>query len=102
GLFDLRYFNNNKSEVPTVCNAAFKINRSPDVLELANQTKIHGYINGEMTERSAFVKDIKGFPIIKIKKGGTAIISTMSIDKSVTDPMAGRLFTNMINDLLVN
>lgn len=102
GLFDIRYFNNNKTEVPTVCNAAFKINRSKDVIELANQTKIHGYIHGEMKERSEYVKTIKGFPILRINKGGSAIISTMNLEKSVTDPIAGRLFTNMINNLLVN
>nr|WP_315146426.1 glycoside hydrolase family 2 TIM barrel-domain containing protein [uncultured Flavobacterium sp.] len=102
GLFDVRYFNNNKTEIPTVCNAAFKINREPNVIELANQTKIHGYINGEMMERSTYVKTIKGFPILRINKGGAAIISTMNIEKSITDPIAGRLLTNMINDLLVN
>jgi hypothetical protein len=102
GLFDLRYFNNNKSEVPTVCNAAFKVKRSPDVVELANQTKIHGYINGEMLARSEYVKTIKGFPIIRINKGGSAIISTMSLEKSLSDPIAGRLFINMINALINN
>jgi beta-galactosidase len=102
GLFDLRYFNNNKTEIPTVCNAALKINRSKEVVELANQTKIHGYINGEMKDRSEYVKTIKGFSILRINKGGSAIISTMSHDKATTDPIAGRLLTNMINDLLVN
>ncbi|MGL2993351.1 glycoside hydrolase family 2 protein [Flavobacterium sp. TSSA_36] len=100
GLFDVRYFNNNKNELPTVCNAAFKINRSPEVLELANQTKIHGYINGDMLERSNYVKTIKGFPLVKINKGGQAILSAMHLDKSETDPIAGRLLANMIQDLL--
>ena len=102
GLFDIRYFNNNKREIPTVCNAAFKINRSPNVIELANQTKIHGYINGAMAERSEYVKTIKGFPLLKINSGGSAIISTMNLEKSVTDPIAGRLFTNIINEQLNN
>ncbi len=64
------YFNNNKSEVPTVCEIAFKVNRDAQVVELANQTKIHGYINGDMLTRSDYVKTIKGFPIIRINKGG--------------------------------
>jgi hypothetical protein len=42
GIFDIRYFNNNKTEEPKVCNDAFKINRSANVIELVNQTKIHG------------------------------------------------------------
>jgi hypothetical protein len=39
GYFDIRYFNNNKSEIPTVCKMAFKINRSPEVVELAIKPK---------------------------------------------------------------
>jgi hypothetical protein len=35
-------------------------------------------------------------------KGGSAIISGMRTEKSATDPIAGRLFINMINDLLEN
>jgi hypothetical protein len=100
GLFDLRYFNNNKPEIPVVCEVAFKVKRDKNVLELASQTKIHGYINGEMLTRSEYVKTIKGFPIIRINKGGTAIVSAMNVDKSITDPIAGRLFINMINELV--
>ncbi|MHC1705710.1 MAG: glycoside hydrolase family 2 protein [Tenuifilaceae bacterium] len=100
GLLDLRYFNNNKTEIPTVCEVAFRVNRDKNVVELANQTKIHGYIVGEMLERSDFVKSIKGFPIIRINKGGSAIISGMRHEKSITDPIAGRLLVNMINALL--
>lgn len=102
GLFDIRYFNNNKTDIPTVCNMAFKINRNPNVLELANQTKIHGYIIGEMMERSEYVKTIKGFSIIRINKGGSAIVSGMNLEKATTDPIAGRLFVNMINSLINN
>ncbi|MGB4415853.1 MAG: sugar-binding domain-containing protein [Paludibacter sp.] len=99
-LLELRYFNNNQREIPTVCHSAFKINRNVNVEELANQTKIHGYIEGEMDVRSAYVKTIKGFPILKITEGkGTALISSMAHEKTVTDPVAGRLLTNMINEI---
>jgi hypothetical protein len=37
---------------------------------------------------------------VKIKEGGTAIFSTMSLEKAVTDPIAGKLLSNMIDDLL--
>jgi hypothetical protein len=102
GYFDIRYFNNNKTDIPTVCNAAFSINRHANVLELANQTKIHGYINGEMQQRSDYVKSIKGFSILRINQGGSAIVSGMQLEKATTDPIAGRLLVNMINDLIVN
>lgn len=98
---ELRYFNNNKREIPTVCYASMKVNRHPNVTELANQTKIHGYINGEMDQRSEYVKTIKGFPLLEIKDGnGAVLISTMATDKAATDPIAARLLANMISYFL--
>jgi hypothetical protein len=94
---DLRYFNNNKREVPTVCYAALKINRNEHVIELANQIKIHGYIDGDMAQRLASIQRIKGFPLVEIRENGSALISTMATDKSLTDPVAGKLLINMIN-----
>lgn len=99
-LLELRYFNDNKRELPLVCHAAFQVNRGPNVMELANQTKIHGYINGDMEERSEYVKTIKGFPLLEIKDGGSALISTMAVEKGNTDPVAAKLLTNMIRHLL--
>jgi hypothetical protein len=87
--------------IPTVCSAALQVNRSENLEELANHTKIHGYINGDMAKRMEYMKTIKGFPIVKIKEGkGEALISTMVHEKSLTDPIAARLLTNMINATL--
>ncbi|MDR0413621.1 MAG: glycoside hydrolase family 2, partial [Dysgonamonadaceae bacterium] len=96
-LLELRYFNNNRREIPVVCRTALHLNRNEKVEELANQTKIHGYINGDMEQRSNYVKTIKAFPIVKITEGkGEALVSTMAHDKALTDPVAARLLANMI------
>ncbi len=100
GLLELRYFNNNKREIPIVCHAAMKVIRNANVIELANQTKIHGYINGEMDARSEYVKTIKGFTLLEIKDGGTALVSTMSLEKATTDPVAARLLSNLIENIV--
>ncbi len=97
---ELRYFNNNKREIPTICTASFKVNRNPKLELLASQTKIHGYIKGEMNERSESMKMIKGYPLLKITDNGTIIISTMSVDKATTDPIAGKLLLNIINNVM--
>jgi hypothetical protein len=97
-LLELRYFNNGKREIPTVCHSALQINRHQNVEELANQTKIHGYINGDMTTRMEYVKKIKGFPVVKISEGkGQMLISGMAHEKSATDPIAARLLANLLN-----
>lgn len=96
---ELRYFNNNKREVPTVCHLAFQINRNEHVIPLASHMKIHGYINGDMPERQKYVESIKGFTILQINDKGTAIISSMAVEKSLTDPIAGKLLSNLIKAL---
>jgi hypothetical protein len=100
GPLELRYFNNNKRELPAVCNMSLTINRNNNIDLLASHIRIHGYINGDMEQRSEFMKTIKGFPIVKIKDNGDAIISTMMVEKGITDPVAGKLLSNMVADLL--
>lgn len=100
-LLALRYFNNNKPGIPKVCYSAFKVNRNGNVLELASSIQIHGYIKGETTERTDYMKTIKGYPLLKITEGkGSALISGMAHDKTNTDPIAAKLLSNMINDML--
>jgi hypothetical protein len=99
-LMDLRYFNNNKREMPMVCNSVLKVNRDPHVELLAKHLKIHGYINGEMNERSKHMEQIQGTTIMTINNNGKALVSTMSLEKGATDPVAGKLLVNMLNYLM--
>ena len=96
---DLRYFNNNQRDIPSVCHTALQINRDPHVEALAMQMKVHGYVEGDMDKRSAYMENIKGFPIIRINDGGELLVSTMSLEKAATDPVPGRLLFNMIISL---
>lgn len=98
---ELRYFNDNRREVPTVCNAAYQLERNDKVVPLADHIKIHGYVNGDMKQRSEYVKTIKGFPLFQVQEGkGKAVVSGMLLEKAATDPIAGKLLTNIVNDLL--
>ncbi|MFH7018670.1 glycoside hydrolase family 2 protein [Flavobacterium sp. FlaQc-47] len=97
---DTRYFNNNKRENPVVLKDAFKISRGEDVEALAAYTKIHGYLEGDIYQRTKNLNEIKGFPIVKIKSKGTAVLSEVLLEKGTTDPVPAKLFVNMIGDLL--
>jgi hypothetical protein len=48
------------------------------------------------------MKTIKGFPLLKIKDNGSLLLSTMSLDKAITDPIAGKLLWNIIANMLDN
>ena len=49
-VLELRYFNNNKREIPMACTATLKAHRHKNVTELAGQMKIHAYIDGGKPE----------------------------------------------------
>lgn len=97
---DMRYFNNNKREIPLVCTRSLQINRKPTVTALASHIKIHGYLAGDMPQHEQKMKTLKGFPVVTINERGKATISTLLLEKAITDPVAGKLLQNMINDLM--
>lgn len=101
-VLELRYFNNNKREIPLACNATLKTNRNENLIELAGQMKIHAYIDGGKPEdRIRKIDSMRGFTLLQIKDGkGLATVSTMCTEKADTDPIAGKLLVNMISDLL--
>lgn len=99
GLLDLRYFNNNKRELPEVCSTALSINRNDKVDILAKHINVHGYIDGDMNARKNKMQQIQGATIVRVNDNGTAILSTMELEKATTDPVAGKLLSNMIKDL---
>ena len=101
-VLELRYFNNNKREIPLACNATLKVNRNENLIELAGQMKIHAYIDGGKPEdRIRKIDSMRGFTLLQIKdRKGLATVSTMCTEKADTDPIAGKLLVNMINELL--
>lgn len=99
GVLDLRYFNNNKREIPLACTATLKAERNANVTELAGQMKIHAYIDGGKPEdRIQRIESMRGLTLLQIADG-KAIVSTMCTEKADTDPIAGHLLVNMINSI---
>ncbi|MDB5125559.1 MAG: glycosyl hydrolase family 2 [Mucilaginibacter sp.] len=97
---ETRYLNNNKRESPAAISGAYRINRNPNIEALASFTKIHGYLPGQVKDRVKRLDEIKGFSIVKIKDhDGEVLLSEMMLDKTVTDPVAGKLLVNMLVDL---
>ncbi|NIG55927.1 glycoside hydrolase family 2 TIM barrel-domain containing protein [Chitinophaga sp. Cy-1792] len=96
-LMDLRYFNNNKRELPAVCNGALSVVRNPQVEVLAKHIRVHGYIQGEMQERAQQMAKNQGATIARVRNSGTLYLTTMSLEKADTDPVAGMLLYNLIS-----
>jgi beta-galactosidase len=97
---ELRYFNNNARQNPTVSTGAYRINRNSGVEAYAAFTKVHGYLEGNIYQRTKSLDAIRGFPIVKITNKGIAILSEMMLTKGSTDPIAAKLFANMLEELV--
>lgn len=68
---DLRYFNDNKGELPAVCKDALIVKRGPQLEVLAKHINVHGYIKGEMAERAEYMSPTQGTTLVNICQGGT-------------------------------
>ena len=101
-VLNLRYFNNNQREMPKACNTTMDVVRHANITELATQMKIHAYLDeSNMEARAERLEKLRGLTLFQVSEGkGKAIVSTMSTQKADTDPIAGRLLVNIINDLL--
>ncbi|MBN9381131.1 MAG: hypothetical protein J0H74_10210 [Chitinophagaceae bacterium] len=99
---DLRYFNNDKREIPTVCRVALRVRQDDHVALLAKHVRIHGYLNGDMAERVRKMETIQGETVVEVhdQGQGRVLLSTLSLEKGVTDPVAGKLLVNMIGSLM--
>ncbi len=97
---DLRYFNNNKREMPRACTATFQVNRGEQLTELVGQMKIHAYMDGKIEQRLERIKSMRGFPLLEIADGkGRAMVSGMCTEKAITDPVAAKLLVNMVRSI---
>jgi hypothetical protein len=96
---DLRYFNNNRRESPAVCAGAFAVRRGAGLSAPVSFTRVHGYLSGDIGQRATALEKLRGFPILRIEDKGTLFLSQVLLDKAVTDPVAGRLFTNLLKTL---
>ncbi len=102
GVLDLRYFNNNRREIPLACTATLKAVRHENITELASQMKIHAYIDGGKPEdRIERIESMRGLTLLGIRDGkGDAIVSTMCTEKAATDPVAGHLLVNLVKEMM--
>lgn len=101
-ILDLRYFNNNQREMPAVCHGIIHANRDQEVTELASHMRIHSYLDDQnMEARVNKINDLRGLTLLTVEDGdGLAMVSTMATEKADTDPIAGKLLSNMVKEMI--
>jgi len=97
---DLSWFELGPKTTPLACIGTWEVNRErPEVDALAHQCDFHTEILfGPEQQRPFF--NIAGAPLVEIRLGkGMIIASEMVLSAKDRDPIAGRLFKNLLNTL---
>ena len=94
---DLRYFNNDKNKKPLVYSGLIQVRKSDKIISLVSGCE-HKYARGKDQRKQLLT--MKGFPMISIKDVGIVVLSEMMLDKGLYDPIAAKVLSNIIIDLL--
>ena len=93
---DLSWFACEGRGIPRACTGTYNVNKErEDVVVLAEAIDIHGYLKTPQD-----VIQISGSPLLELRLGrGLVIASEMVLEAAAADPVAGRLFRNLIRRL---
>ncbi len=92
---DLSWFERGVGNIPIACSGAYQVNRCPEITSLASTVNIHGYLR-----TPGDVVRVSGSPLVELRAGNGMILSSeMFLEADLTDPIAGRLLSNLIHHL---
>ena len=97
---DLSWFELGPKTTPLACTGTWEVNRAhPEIEPLAHQCDFHTQILFGSDKQLPFFS-IAGAPLVEIHLGkGTIIASEMVLSAKDKDPIAGRLFSNLLETL---
>jgi hypothetical protein len=95
-LLDLAWFELGEGRLPRACRGVYQIeSQRADTSMLAEVVDIHGYL-----KTPADLAKYSGTPLVHLEAGkGRLIASEMMLFEAPQDPIAGRLFANLIKTL---
>jgi hypothetical protein len=93
---DLAWFNQSTRDLPVACTGVYQMaEMHPGATALAWQCDLHGYLNNKLN-----INQVCGTPLVEIRVGkGRAVASEMSLEAGAEDPIARRLYMNVIGYL---
>jgi hypothetical protein len=96
---DLAWFEMGERRVPRACQGVYQIEpQRDDTSMLAEVIDIHGYL-----KMPADLAKYRGTPLVQLNEGkGRIIASEMMLLEAPQDPIAGRLFGNLVHALAVD
>lgn len=95
---ELVWWQMDSNEKPRVCRRSYRLKHKENSQNLCTYLRPHTGLSGD---RSTTLFEMSGVPLIEIQeKKGRLIASEMETNQGIKDPIAAKLFLNMIIDLL--
>jgi hypothetical protein len=94
--FDMAWWQQEGRELPIVCRRSYRFKNSEGITPLCTFLRPHVYIASPEEE----LKEMNGVPLAEIQTHGTIIASELELNAGVKDPVAARIFVNLLSYLL--
>lgn len=79
-----------------VCRRSYRFKSSGGITPLCTYLRPHVYITSPEEE----LKEMNGVPLVEIRRNGPIIASELELNAGVRDPVAARVFVNILSYLM--
>jgi hypothetical protein len=96
GPFDIAWWQQEGRERPIACRRSYRMKRSPDVTPLCEFLRPHVYLSDPEED----LRKMSGTPLVEVNCKGPLVASELELNRGVKDPIAAKLFVNLLEYLL--
>jgi beta-galactosidase len=96
GPFDIAWWQQEGRERPIACRRSYRMKRSPDVASLCEFLRPHVYL----ADPEEDLRKMSGTPLVEVNCKGPLVASELELNRGVKDPIAAKLFVNLLEYLL--
>lgn len=94
--FDMAWWQQEGRTLPIVCRRSYRFKSTEGITPLCTYLRPHVYISSPEEE----LKEMNGVPLAEIRRNGSIIASELELNAGVRDPIAGRVFVNLLSYLM--
>ncbi len=94
--FDIAWWQQEGRERPIACRRSYRFKDIQGVTSLCEYLRPHVYISNPEEE----LRKMKGSPLVEVHDKGTLVASELELNRGVKDPVAAKVFVNLLEYLL--
>ena len=96
--FDIAWWQQEGRERPIACRRSYRFKEIQGVTSLCEYLRPHVYISNPEEE----LRKMKGSPLVEVQDRGTLVASELELNTGVKDPVAAKVFVNLLEYLLTS